>query len=156
MKRRFLRKMNNECGSVLILTVFLILVMTITAISAMTTSTTEVRIAGNEKEYNQCFYVAESGWQEPGQALNARPTAPFANLSTMAVTLSDTTLNRINNVDYAYAVKSTGNGPAPGTGKGFKAFYYEIKSSCDATVLTVAEPDPDIVVNVTKVYSVGY
>ena len=155
MKRKISKIMDNESGSALIITVLIIMVMTLTVMSAMTTSFIEVKIAGNEKEYNQCFYVAESGWQEPGQVLNARPTAPDKNLATAAVTIPDTTQNRINNIDYAYAVKSIGDGAAPGNGAGFRAFFYELKSSCDETTLTVADP-ADIVVNVTKVYSVGY
>lgn len=155
MKIKFSKIMDNESGSALIITVLIIMVMTLTVMSAMTTSTIEVKIAGNEKEYNQCFYVAESGWQEAGEVLDELDIAPDENLLTFAVTLQDTTLNRINNIDYAYAVKSMGNGAEAGNGTGSRAFYYEIKSSCDKTTQTVDEP-ADIVVNVTTVYSAGY
>ena len=51
----------NEQGSVLVLAMVMLVVLTIIGIAATRTSTTELRIAGNERFYKEAFYRADSG-----------------------------------------------------------------------------------------------
>lgn len=53
--------LKNEQGSVLVLAMVVLVVLTIIGIAATRTSTTELRIAGNEKFYKEAFYSADAG-----------------------------------------------------------------------------------------------
>jgi len=57
----------NEKGSALVLALLILVLLTLMGISATTTSTVEMQMAGSEKFYELAFYSAESGWQ---RALN--------------------------------------------------------------------------------------
>lgn len=48
-------------GVVIILALLLLLVATLIGISAVSTTTTETKIAGNERLYNNAFYLADAG-----------------------------------------------------------------------------------------------
>jgi len=61
LKIRLLRK---EKGIALILTMLLLLVVTLVGISALNTSTYDIRISANERASVQAFYVAEGGINE--------------------------------------------------------------------------------------------
>jgi Tfp pilus assembly protein PilX len=58
MKQKSLLK--NEKGSVTVLAVILLMLLTLLGMAATTTSSIEVQIAGNELRYKQAFYAAES------------------------------------------------------------------------------------------------
>ncbi len=51
----------NENGSVLLLSVVMLMLLTLLGIFATTTSTIEIQIAGNDKFYKQRFYDTDSG-----------------------------------------------------------------------------------------------
>ena len=51
---------NNEEGSVLILSLIMLVLLTLIGISATTTSMIETRIAGNERVYKRNLYAAEA------------------------------------------------------------------------------------------------
>ena len=53
--------LNNERGSVLIIAVLMLVLLTIIGISATNTTTTDLQIAGNEKTHRIAFYAAEAG-----------------------------------------------------------------------------------------------
>jgi len=50
----------NEAGSVLIVSLLILVLLTIIGIAAMTTSTIELKISGNEKAYKLALYAAEA------------------------------------------------------------------------------------------------
>lgn len=62
MKEKYLPE--NEKGSVTVLAVVLLMLLTLLGIAATTTSSIEVQIAGNELRHNLAFYSAEAakGW----------------------------------------------------------------------------------------------
>lgn len=51
---------NNENGTALIITLFLLVLLTLLGMAATTTSTIEIKIADNERDYKVNFYKAES------------------------------------------------------------------------------------------------
>jgi hypothetical protein len=50
----------NEAGSVLVVSLLILVLLTIIGISAMNTSNVELKISGNEKVYKMALYAAES------------------------------------------------------------------------------------------------
>ncbi len=60
---------NNEEGSAIILAVVLLLVVTVIGISAINTTTTEIKIYQNEKIYQKNFYQAEASAYEAAQRI---------------------------------------------------------------------------------------
>jgi hypothetical protein len=58
MKEKYLRE--NEKGSVTVLAVVLLMLLTLLGIAATTTSSIEVQIAGNELRHKLAFYSAEA------------------------------------------------------------------------------------------------
>jgi Tfp pilus assembly protein PilX len=61
--------LNNEEGSVLILALIMLVLLTLIGISATTTSTIETRIAGNERVYKRNLYSAEAAAMECAQTM---------------------------------------------------------------------------------------
>lgn len=59
----------NEQGFVLILALFMLVICTMIGIAAMSTSTTELDIAGNERVHKETFYQAEAGSAAAVEAL---------------------------------------------------------------------------------------
>ncbi|MBE0595779.1 MAG: pilus assembly PilX N-terminal domain-containing protein [Desulfuromonadales bacterium] len=53
--------LSNERGSVLILALLILVMLTIIGMSATTTTNFEVKIAANERQYHSAFYAAEAG-----------------------------------------------------------------------------------------------
>jgi hypothetical protein len=53
-------KPNNEQGSVLVVSLILLVLLTTIGISASRTTSIELQIAGNEKAHKQAFYTAEA------------------------------------------------------------------------------------------------
>ena len=60
MKKRF-SFLNNEKGSVLLISVMFLMLLTVIGIFAITTSTIEIQISGNDKINKMVFYAADSG-----------------------------------------------------------------------------------------------
>ena len=61
--------LNNEEGSVLILALIMLVLLTLIGISATTTSTLETKIAGNERVYKRNLYSAEAAAMECAQTM---------------------------------------------------------------------------------------
>ena len=55
--------MRSEKGAALIISLLLLLVLTVLALSLINTSTFEIGISGNEKTNLEAFYAAEAGIQ---------------------------------------------------------------------------------------------
>ncbi len=54
----------GEGGSILVLCMLMLVILTLMGISASTTSTIETQIASNDREYKESYYVADAGWKE--------------------------------------------------------------------------------------------
>ena len=52
--------LNNEQGSVLIVSLLTLALLTLIGVAATTTTTSDMRVAGNEKSYKLAFYAAEA------------------------------------------------------------------------------------------------
>jgi hypothetical protein len=60
---------DNEEGSVIILSILVLVILTIVGFSASRTSTTEMQIVRNDGTYQNRFYIAESGAVQVAQML---------------------------------------------------------------------------------------
>lgn len=83
-----MKKLKTNAGFTIIIFLALLLMLTLAGINAVMTSTTEVDIAGNEMNYNNVFYAAESGleiatveieqtFKTTGQAPDPLPSGQF-------------------------------------------------------------------------------
>ena len=76
---RFMKRLGNEEGSVIVIAFILLVVLTLIGIAATRTSETDIRIASNEIPYKQNFYVAEGGVQREAAELG-RGNYPITNV----------------------------------------------------------------------------
>ena len=53
--------LNNEQGSVLIVSLLTLALLTLLGVAATTTTTSDMHVSGNEKSYKLAFYAAEAG-----------------------------------------------------------------------------------------------
>jgi Tfp pilus assembly protein PilX len=65
----------NEKGSVIVVAMIILALLTLIGISAVTTSTTEVNIAANDQLNKMVFYTADAGIEVGRQMLNSIKTA---------------------------------------------------------------------------------
>ncbi len=56
----FVRRSKNEEGSVMVVTILILALLTIIGIAAMSTTNVELKISGNEKSYKMALYAAEA------------------------------------------------------------------------------------------------
>lgn len=75
--------LNNEDGSVLIVALVMLVLLTLIGISATTTSQIETKIAGNERVFKRNLYLAEAGAMQTAQDLEERAD-PQADEPTLA------------------------------------------------------------------------
>jgi len=135
--------LTNDKGSALILALLILVLLTLMGISATTTSTIEVQMAGNEKFYEMAFYTAESGWQRalnwlddqyPGVTQNlvwdgatgtfVEAEGPLDDEDTDGISLSGD-----NNTEYHVKIEFVGTAPVPGYGTNFRRFNYRVDST---------------------------
>jgi len=69
----------NESGSILVIALIMLVLLTILGISATTTSNIEMQIAGNERNYKRAFYVANAGIEHVRASLAKALTDNNAN-----------------------------------------------------------------------------
>ena len=76
--------LNNEEGSVLILALVMLVLLTLIGISATTTSMIEINIAGNERAYKRNLYSAEAAVMQCAQTMEQtslqNPRPPWLGL----------------------------------------------------------------------------
>ncbi len=68
--------LQNEKGSVMIIAVVMLVLITLMGLSVTRLSDVDVQIAKNEREYVQNFYTADSAWREAIQWLDTRASVP--------------------------------------------------------------------------------
>lgn len=124
MKDKSLLK--NEDGSVMVVAVILLLLLTVLGIAAIQTSSTEVQIAANHNSYMLAFYSAEAarGYVEASTALygdaNLTPGAPFAfpNSGNPSERFVLNTLQEFNGTVEYFG----GSNPPPASGYAYGSF----------------------------------
>ncbi|MDY6970886.1 MAG: pilus assembly PilX N-terminal domain-containing protein [Thermodesulfobacteriota bacterium] len=70
---------SNEDGSVLVIAMLVLVLLTLIGQSATTTSSIEMRIAGNEKAYKESLYRSEAGVRAATQELMDETDSPLLN-----------------------------------------------------------------------------
>ena len=74
--------MRSEKGAALIISLLLLLVLTVLALSLINTSTFEIGISGNEKTRLEAFYAAEAGIQMALSQLPSMETIPRTTIGS--------------------------------------------------------------------------
>jgi len=82
------RPLHNEDGAVMVITLLIMSLLTIIGISAVTTSSIDVQIAYNDRDYKQSFYKAEASALEAAQRLENMADTELKDIS------DDTWINR--------------------------------------------------------------
>ena len=132
----------NEKGSALVLALLILVLLTLMGISATTTSTVEIQMAGGEKFYELAFYSAESGWQRAlnwlddqypavtenlawneGEKKFTQVVGDFEEVEPDGITLADD-----NSTEYRVKLEFVGTAPAAGYGTSFRRFNYRVNS----------------------------
>jgi hypothetical protein len=159
----------DEKGSALIIALLILVLLTLMGISATTTSTIEVQMAGSEKFYEMAFYTAESGWQwalnwldgqHPGVTQDfvwdgdkfVQVVGDFEDAAPVGISLADD-----NNTEYYVKIEFVGTTPVPGYGTDFRRFNYRVNSEGRVTPKT-AQPSiarSEISVTAGKVFDTG-
>lgn len=67
--------LNNQKGSALIIALIVMAVLTLVGLSAINTATVENKIVGNERIYQENFYLAESGVNEAAQEIESETSS---------------------------------------------------------------------------------
>jgi PilX N-terminal len=144
MKQKF--QIENEKGSVTVLAVVFLMLLTLLGMSALTSSSIETQIAGNELRHKQAFYAAESAsayvvWRPDFYGPdNITPGTPhyFPNLTTSpyvpyTVPQSPQQVNAAGTQSFNGQVDYTGSSSPPrGSGYSigtFRAHQYQMVSN---------------------------
>ena len=131
----------NDRGSVLVVALLILVLLTLMGISATTTSTIEVQMAGNEKFHEMAFYAAESGWQEalnwldrqyPGiteqVGWNESTTPPTFTPGDKYDAPDYILLADDNNTGYYLKIDFAGTTPVAGYSSDYRRFNYRVNS----------------------------
>ncbi len=161
---------NNEKGSAIIVALMVLAVVTLFGISSIDTSSIELKIVRNEKMYQRCFYVAESGWQDGACWLEGKNKSP--SKINGSPSLSDDELKIVRNfgggaanvlndnfpdnseddtidtIPYWYNIQYSNDQIVAGSGKAYREFVYIVKSN--------ANKEYEIEVRLKKIYKIGY
>ena len=171
----------GERGSVLVIALMILVLLTVMGISVTTTSDIETLIARNEQEYVREFYVADSAWRQGVQWLDTRAAVPpMLNRNLISGNLTDDPdyLNVRNYGGGGSDVTEISTDSTDGTlGAGsnsmsywYKVAYFDTNSLAGSTVpgsgknfrkfsfcvRSNANQQRQIEISVTKVFKTGY
>ncbi len=154
----------SEKGSVIIVAVFVLSILTVMGLAATTTTTIELQVAQNQRDYVQNFYVADSGWKEMANWLNGMAAPPGKVNTTGTIVrnfgnggqdvLNDMTKpagtedGTMNGIAYWYRVSYVQDDVVPGSGKEHRRFLYA--TTCNA------DRGQEVDVGLGKIFRVGY
>ncbi len=165
---------NNENGTVLFVAIIFLALLTLIGVSSISTSTTEVRIAGNA-QYNKIeFYIADSGWRQGAMWLNDHAGPPIYQNSSGNIVrnFGDGETDDLNN-DFPVGTEDSPNASTAndmsryaipywfkvthlpgqtmtveGSNKNYKRYFYRVDSNANRT--------QDVEVVVSKIFKSGY
>ena len=123
----------------MVVAMLIMFLLTILGVSAIRTSTTEVRIAANERLHKSAFYAAESGWrlavgwldgQYPLVTANTGTDLSGANLMLSSGKYgSSDSVPQGNQTSYTADAEFLSAVIAPGYSTDFRRFLYEITAT---------------------------
>ncbi len=152
----------NDRGAALIVSILILALLTVIGISATTTSTIEVQIAGNEKAGDVAFYRAEGGWQHAIHWLDTPVTGVIEDCGSNTdpnIAGGDPfcpqkygTADVLNN-SYRVDILYNGGSHIPGYSTDFMRFGYTVSSTGDGP----AGAESLVQVNAGRIFNVaGY
>ena len=137
--KKIVDNIGNDRGSALVIALLVLVLLTLMGISATTTSTIEVQMAGNEKFQDLAFYAAESGWQRSLNWLDRQYPAVTQNLGWdgASETFAEANYNSSdymvlagdNDTEYSVTIEFVGTSAVPGYGTNFRRFNYKVDST---------------------------
>ncbi len=177
----FVKHIHDQTGSVIVLAMIMLALLTLIGISSINTSSTGGQLAV-AKQYNEIeFYMADSGWKQGAMWLENQAAAPiWVNSANVFVknyghetaadvdTSTPKTITPDNNslsyysVPYWYGIEHLdsssfeGGGFAAGNEKGYERMFYEITSKANMLKEDVGVTSQEIKVRTSKLYKVGY
>ena len=120
----------SQSGAALVVGLLLLLVLTLLAISGITTATLELQMAGNEQYQERAFQAAETGIEQAIENATFDTTTP-STAADQPVVPNDAD----NDDSYSYVMSfdsETGVTDVPGggysLGTGFQAYHFSIES----------------------------
>lgn len=119
-----------ETGAALVVGLLLLLVLTLLAISGMSTSTLELQMAGNQQYAERSFQAAEIGIEQAFHSgeYNTSKTTPIA--PTVVKTGQPDQYTTTTTFDPATGVTAVPSGGfSMGVGTGFSAYHFNITST---------------------------
>ncbi len=131
----------NENGSIILVSMIVLVMLTLFGMSAMTTSTIELQISGNEASYKETFYSAESGWNLAAAWLDDQFPLPTTDMVLQfsagagVVSYTDTTGESSDSMSmdggnsFQTAIVFGGATRAEGYSTDFKRYVYDITST---------------------------
>jgi len=160
--------LKSENGSAVVLALLILCLLTILGLSSNTTTSIDLQISANDRDYVKEFYVADSGWRTGALWLDNLPSPPdrvnsdsdpdFVNTvrnfggsgadvtnELLPIGTQDATIDGVN---YWYNVTYVQDQIEPGSGPGYRRFTYTSNS--------VANQTQEIEVRLSKIYKVGY
>jgi Tfp pilus assembly protein PilX len=157
-----------------VVALLVLVLLTLMGISATTTSTIEVQMAGSEKFHEMAFYAADSGWQEALNWLDRQYPAvtwkymnwdgenfikfdgDFTDFTKDAGALS-IPLAGDNHTEYYLKIESVGTTPVAGYGSDYRRFNYRVNSegkvNQGGTASSIARSEVSVIVG--KVFDMG-
>ena len=154
-------QIESEKGSAILIAVFVLFILTMLGLYANTTSTVDIQIASNDRDYVQVFYGAESGWQVGVSWLDAQYPLPTNDMgldtSGSSVSFSSSKYSSPDSNamggSNSYQVTSAFNGTqhAPGYSTDYRQFRYTITSTGAGS----QNAQSQVIVTAQKVQKVG-
>jgi Tfp pilus assembly protein PilX len=122
----------HQSGAALVVGLLLLLILTILAISGMTTATLELQMAGNTQYKERAFQAAETGIEEALQTATFNTAVPYV-LENQRVDTSNGATNKDTYDVVMEFDQQTGTTIVPGggfsMGTGFQAYHFNIVST---------------------------
>ena len=122
----------GQRGAELVIGLLLLLILTILAVSGMTTATLELQMAGNTQYKERAFQAAETGIEQALSTATFSTVTPYATPEPQAVAPDDAT----NDDTYEFereCDQETGTTLVPGggysMGTGFQAYHFNVEST---------------------------
>ena len=115
MKKGFLR--TNEDGSVMVLALAMLMLLTLIGMSAITTAMIEIQIAGSKKTHTECLFLAEGAAMQCAQRMENDPDLLVANYVNAENTVTDADIWNI------FEAKTKEDSPISPSGTGYAAVY---------------------------------
>ena len=110
---------HNEDGSIIVIVLIVLMLVTMMGVSSTTTSTIEIQIAGNEKNYKENFYLAEAAAMEAIQRMEMAPVESLQLNQPTTLAWMNIKDAQPGDTGFGSTSASTGNGTYYATNQGF-------------------------------------